>query len=176
MSNAPSSTDAPSRPQLALSYPQIVMHAISRDPKPCIYLQLDDDNEGGFIGAADGAQALASEADDVEEEKKEEVNPEVRIVPSDPSIVEEMFKALCECAALNPDPQEDNEGDFYFDEGEVMNGLDEETKAALLASRAEGMEIDAEEELEELVGEDPGRFEDEDEEIGEENGVPGNGK
>jgi nucleotide-sensitive chloride channel 1A len=173
VSNTSSSSDAPPRTILALGYPQIVMHAISRDPKPCIYLQLEDDNEGDFIGAADGAQALATEADEEEEEEEGEVNPEIRIVPSDPASVEEIFKALCECAALNPDPEEEGEGDFYFDEGEVMKGLDDETKAALLASRAEGMEIDAEEELEELVGDDPGRFEEDEEEV---NGVAGSEK
>lgn len=176
VSNASSSTDASLRTSLALSYPQIVMHAISREPKPCIYLQLDDDKEGGFIGAADGAQALAAEADNEKEEEEEEVNPEIRIIPSDPLSVEEMFKALCECAALNPDPHEEDEGDFYFDECEVMNGLDEETKAALLASRAQGMEIDAEGELEELVGDDMGRFEDDEEDMGSANGGPESGK
>ena len=143
-----------------------MIHAISRDPKPCIYLQLDDDSEGDFIGAADGAQALAEEAE--EEEEAEEVTPELRIVPSDPSVVEEIFRVLCECAALNPDPQgEDDEGEFYFDEDEVIKGLDEGTRAALLASRAEGMELDegAGEELEELVGDDPGRFEGDEEEM-----------
>ena len=168
----PAAPSVVARTSLALSYPQIVIHAISRDPKPCIYLQLDDDSEGDFIGAADGAQALAEEAE--EEEEEAEVTPELRIVPCDPSLVDEIFKVLCECAALNPDPLggEDDEGEFYFDEDEVIGGLDEGTRAALLASRAEGMELDegAEEELEELVGGDLGRFEGDEEEMNEENG------
>lgn len=34
--------------------------------------------------------------------------------------VETIFAALCECASKNPDPdQEDDEGEFFFDEDEV---------------------------------------------------------
>ncbi len=34
--------------------------------------------------------------------------------------VEAIFAALCECASKHPDPeQEDDEGDFFFDEDEV---------------------------------------------------------
>ena len=36
------------------------------------------------------------------------------------SAVEAIFTALCECASKNPDPdQEDDEGEFFFDEDEV---------------------------------------------------------
>ena len=111
---------------------------------------------------------------------------------------------------------EEGEGDFYFDEEEVLGGLDEEARAALLARQAAGMDLEeAEGELGEvsiewelvrglnneercrlhhvfvivwnitrmdgsnngsvdaqLVGEDPDRFADEEEEDGEEeNGV-----
>ena len=34
--------------------------------------------------------------------------------------MEAIFAALCECASKHPDPeQEDDEGDFFFDEDEV---------------------------------------------------------
>ena len=37
--------------------------------------------------------------------------------------VEAIFAALCECASKHPDPeQEDDEGDFFFDEEEVRVG------------------------------------------------------
>ena len=38
--------------------------------------------------------------------------------------VETIFAALCECASKNPDPdQEDDEGEFFFDEDEVRRKL-----------------------------------------------------
>lgn len=70
------------------------------------------------------------------------------------------------------------EGDFFFDEAEVMAGLDEPTRAALMAARMAGMGVDEDgelgvpgaveegdedmeedggEELQALVGDDPSR-------------------
>ncbi len=79
-------------PALALRYPQIVMHAISRDPssysKPCIYLQLDegsedmmqqddgDEEEEGQEGQGEGQENGEGEVD---------VAGEVRLVPGDES-------------------------------------------------------------------------------------------
>ena len=37
---------------------------------------------------------------------------------------------------------EEGEGDFYFDEDEVLGGLDDEAKAALLARQAAGMDLE----------------------------------
>ena len=48
---------------------------------------------------------------------------ELRLVPENPAQLDAMFKALCECAAMNPDDDEDGEedgmgeaGDFFYDE------------------------------------------------------------
>ena len=47
---------------------------------------------------------------------------------------------------------EEGEGDFYFDEEEVLGGLDEEARAALLARQAAGMDLEeAEGELLSLI-------------------------
>jgi hypothetical protein len=77
---------------MGLSYRQIVMHAISRDvqssAQPCIYLQLD---EGEAMEGGD------------EDEDEEVLVPDVRLVPSDAQQIDAIFKALCDCAALNPD-------------------------------------------------------------------------
>ncbi|GFH15656.1 predicted protein, partial [Haematococcus lacustris] len=54
------------------------------------------------------------------------------------SSMEKMFQALCDCAALNPDSENEGEGDFYFDEAEVMAGLDPATRAALMAQQLQG--------------------------------------
>ena len=48
---------------------------------------------------------------------------------------------------------EEGEGEFYFDEAEVLGGLDEEARAALLARQAAGMDLEeAEGELGEVRG------------------------
>ncbi|KAG2422689.1 hypothetical protein HXX76_015853 [Chlamydomonas incerta] len=171
-------------PAFALRYPQIVMHAVSRDPssysRPCIYLQLDEGSEDMDVGGGD---------DEEEEEGAADVSAEVRLVPGDESKVDDMFKVLCDCAALNPDSEVEGEGDFFFDEAEVMAGLDAGTRAAVMAERlAEGMELaDGEEEgangapedLQELVGDDPSRFEDDDDDEEAGAGAPraaGNGR
>ena len=135
--------DAGSRRGLFAEFQNINMHAISSDQsaarKPCIYMQLEPSSSA----SADTAEG---EADD------EDVTPEVRLVPEDPSkceshaltpiyhrlcrmgicqawplhsrsglpkcctfavgdvlachAVEELFQTLCDCAALNPDPQD----------------------------------------------------------------------
>eukprot|EP00199_Chlamydomonas_sp_CCMP681_P005642 CAMPEP_0119104500 /NCGR_PEP_ID=MMETSP1180-20130426/2695_1 /TAXON_ID=3052 ORGANISM="Chlamydomonas cf sp, Strain CCMP681" /NCGR_SAMPLE_ID=MMETSP1180 /ASSEMBLY_ACC=CAM_ASM_000741 /LENGTH=230 /DNA_ID=CAMNT_0007089275 /DNA_START=13 /DNA_END=705 /DNA_ORIENTATION=- len=148
------STDTPS---VALTYHQVMMHAISKDlsafPKPCIYLQLDEGSE----------DMMQQEAEDEEPEAEDEaVSAELRLVPLDSNKIEELFKALCDCAALNPDPEIEGEGDFFFDETEIMAGIDDTTRAEIMAARMEGLNADGE--LNELVGEDPGRFEDAEEE------------
>ncbi|PNW75717.1 hypothetical protein CHLRE_12g538150v5 [Chlamydomonas reinhardtii] len=164
-------------PALALRYPQIVMHAVSRDPssysRPCIYLQLDEGSEDMDMGGG--------EEDEEGEEGAGDVSAEVRLVPGDESKVDDMFKVLCDCAALNPDSEVEGEGDFFFDEAEVMAGLDPAIRAEVMAERlAGGMELadgeegeeggsGAPEDLQALVGDDPSRFEDDDE---EEEGAP----
>lgn len=145
----------------ALSYKQIVMHAISRDPashsKSCIYLQLDE-----------GSEDMMAEG---EEEEEECVPAELRFVPHDEGKVEEIFKHMCDAAALNPDSDagEDGEGEFFFDRDEVLAGVPPDVRAAVLAQELEaGMDVgEGEEEgdLEELVGDDPERFADAEEEV-----------
>ncbi|PNH08916.1 Chloride conductance regulatory protein ICln [Tetrabaena socialis] len=167
----------PAGPAFALRYQQIIMHAISRDPssyaKPCIYLQLDE-----------GSEDMMQE-EEGEGEAEEEVAAEIRLVPADEGKIDDIFKVLCDCAALNPDSEVEGEGDFFFDEAEVMAGLDPTTRAAVIADRLEGgmdlgggAEGEAEangapEDLRELVGDDPSRFEDDEEE--EEEGAAAQG-
>lgn len=73
-------------PALALRYPQIVMHAISRDPssyaKPCIYLQLDEGSED-MMQQDDGDEE--EEGQENGEEEEVDVAGEVRLVPADES-------------------------------------------------------------------------------------------
>ncbi|CAI5477692.1 unnamed protein product [Closterium sp. Yama58-4] len=82
---------------IAVSLVDLSMHAISRDleayPKPCIYTQ---------------RLSLVSE---------------MRLVPRDEAALDAIFKALCDSAALNPDPEgaeQELEGDWYYNEDEVL--------------------------------------------------------
>ncbi|ETV85141.1 hypothetical protein H257_02986 [Aphanomyces astaci] len=86
------------------------LHAISRDtssfPEPCLYCQLDVDDE---------------------------VN-EIRFVPCDvDKQLQAMFDAFSASAALNPDDDDDDEpqgGDWIYNEDEVVNGAREANLAA----------------------------------------------
>mmetsp|Transcript_15568 Transcript_15568/g.18737 ORF Transcript_15568/g.18737 Transcript_15568/m.18737 type:complete len:219 (-) Transcript_15568:161-817(-) len=105
-----------------VTYLAMTMHAISRDPqaypKPCIYTQIEDG------GACDG-------------DDDEDISiTELRIVPSDASSLDEIFRALCDCAAMNFDPDaegdHEDEGEFYYNEEEVLSGAGADDRAALL--------------------------------------------
>lgn len=94
------------------------MHAISQEPEPCIYAQLE-----------------ACMSEEEQDETDEELYPEIRLVPKDADkckissaaqsqllphsvcckcatdtavlcTVQAIFETLCECAALNPDTEE----------------------------------------------------------------------
>eukprot|EP00741_Cyanophora_paradoxa_P003263 tig00000691_g3171.t1 len=103
-----------------VDFPFIALHAISRDPagfpKPCIYCQLDGP-EVPYTGAS------RAEDEDGEDEEMPEPVPEVRYAPEDPGQVDRLYAAFCDCAALNPDPVDEDEGDFFYDEAEVMAGI-----------------------------------------------------
>lgn len=94
-----------------IDYPTITIHAISRGDndrlvrKPCIYCQLDlpiQDN-------GDGVDTV----------------PEMRLVPNDDECLDDLFLSLNECAALNPDPSDDQALDELEEpfQGVSVNGL-----------------------------------------------------
>lgn len=162
---------AASSSSIACSYKQISMHAVARDteafPKPCVYIQLDE----GSVGM--GAEAEEDEG----EEQEEEESAELRLVPAQDSEVESLFQAVCDASALNPDSDMEEEAgaQLFFDEAEVLAGLPDDQRAALLAARAEeAMVLDG---VDELMAQDPERFEDEDdfEEEGEGDVAAANG-
>eukprot|EP00878_Enallax_costatus_P022536 GHUV01023910.1.p2 GENE.GHUV01023910.1~~GHUV01023910.1.p2 ORF type:complete len:182 (+),score=61.96 GHUV01023910.1:677-1222(+) len=148
---------APANSSLACTYRQVSMHAVSRDTgtfsKPCVYIQLDE-----------GSEMMEGEEDDVDD-----LTAELRLIPADERQVEPMFSKLCECSALNPDSDVEEEGgaSLFFDEAEVLAGLPSEQRAAVLAARAEGalglQDGEDAAELDELMADDPERFEDDDE-------------
>ncbi|KAL3675078.1 hypothetical protein R1sor_025026 [Riccia sorocarpa] len=92
----------------AVTFLSLSMHAISRDtnayPLPCIYTQIE----------TGGSDSEYEEADDMEEVLENDENhveddfssvQEMRVVPRDPSILDQIFQVLCDCALLNPDPE-----------------------------------------------------------------------
>ncbi|KAJ3189549.1 hypothetical protein HK101_008915 [Irineochytrium annulatum] len=106
---------------VAIDYPTIVIHAISRgenDPvarRPCIYCQLGsavvvDERASELRGEP---TAKATEDSDAEEEGDETC--EMRIVPDDAESLDAIYQALSECATLHPDPdyvdEDENDGD-----------------------------------------------------------------
>ncbi|CAG8613859.1 11048_t:CDS:2 [Paraglomus occultum] len=90
---------------LAIDYPSIIIHAVSRQISrdgigPCIYIQLAD------LLPHVGAFQLSSmdEASEEEENADEDSMTEIKIVPDNADIsVDTIFEALSECAALHPD-------------------------------------------------------------------------
>jgi nucleotide-sensitive chloride channel 1A len=120
------------------------MHAIATDPesvhRPCMYLQLDQEvsDDGGSGGEdEDGSPARPL--------------PELRLVPADPAALDLLFAALCAGAERNPDGDaEEGQGSLFFDQDEALAG------AAGAALRMSGDDVG------DLVGGDPGRFDDPD--------------
>eukprot|EP01116_Phalansterium_solitarium_P001165 TRINITY_DN10946_c0_g1_i1.p1 TRINITY_DN10946_c0_g1~~TRINITY_DN10946_c0_g1_i1.p1 ORF type:complete len:209 (+),score=47.22 TRINITY_DN10946_c0_g1_i1:28-627(+) len=55
---------------------------------------------------------------------------EARFVPEDSNALDTMFKAFSECASMNPDPIEEDEGDFFYDADEVAMNVDAAESAA----------------------------------------------
>ncbi|CAD7695807.1 unnamed protein product [Ostreobium quekettii] len=142
----------------AADFRSIAVHAVSRDPevsaRDCIYIQLDcpdprfneeEDEEGE--GEA-GTTAL---------------DAELRLVPAQPQQVEEIFRLLSECAALNPDSDDGDseEGTFFYNVDSALASV----AAADMENAMEELEIeDGQGDLDELVGDDPERFQDAEEE------------
>ncbi|KAI9349096.1 regulator of volume decrease after cellular swelling-domain-containing protein [Obelidium mucronatum] len=103
-----------------VDYPSIVIYAISRDP-PCIYCQLDNmavESDLPLDGEGNGSEDNGNDNDD-----EEDPTFEMRIVPDDPSKLDDLFLAITECAALHPDKNAlQDDGDD--DEGWMMTADD----------------------------------------------------
>ncbi|KAG6391909.1 hypothetical protein SASPL_149673 [Salvia splendens] len=92
----------------AVDFISVSLHAVSRDPEaypePCIYAQIENGAE------EDESEDSESETDDTLNLSK---ITEMRFVPSDPNqcTLDRLFTVFCECAELNPDPIEEDEGE-----------------------------------------------------------------
>lgn len=105
--------DADASKSLSIGFRSIVIHAIAKDtatfPHPCIYCQLDGDND------------------------EDEIR-ELRFVPTPDISLDGIYAVMNECAALNPDSDaDDDDGDdddnFFWTGAEAPNA----TAAAQLA-------------------------------------------
>lgn len=97
-------------PGLAVGVRAVALHAVStdRDGPPCVVALLDDGGDEGGGGGDDDDDGDAAPS------------PELRFVPTPPTTADAIFAALCECAALNPDPtlvaeDADGAGDWLTD-------------------------------------------------------------
>ncbi|KAK1273501.1 Chloride conductance regulatory protein ICln [Acorus gramineus] len=88
-----------------VDFVSVSLHAVSRDPEayssPCIYCQIDrgdnaDEESDGSDSECDGDLDLSKVS-------------EMRLIPSDPNQLDNLFNIFCECAALNPEPGEEAE-------------------------------------------------------------------
>lgn len=92
--------------------PYIILHALTHDvntyPKPCLYCQLD-----------------APEQEDPEDDDQD--FGECFFVPSesDEACLQKLFDAFSEAAQRNPDDHEEEEGDFYTGDDELIYNKDE---------------------------------------------------
>jgi len=127
--------DAPADPTHSIRLDDVIMHAISRDtesfPKPCIYMQVD---AGRTVEATPAeAAAIVAARDEgaalVNAEPLVLVEPdEVRLVPRAAATLEDLFASLC---VSGEDTAEPSEGNFFFNDEAVMEGLDHSMKRKL---------------------------------------------
>lgn len=76
----------------SLEYPQISLHAVSRDltsyPQECLFLMLDNSE---------------SDCEEVDESEDSKID-ELRFIPDDKGMLDAMFHAMSACQTLHPDP------------------------------------------------------------------------
>lgn len=118
---------------LSFNYPHIALHAISSDlnafPHECLYLIIDKE---ALEGKFNNLRALSNnnlyknfnnckKADEPTEDNEnqsddsDEIEP-LRFVPDDRTFLDPLFKAINECQAMHPDPEDLSDGGE--DEGE----------------------------------------------------------
>lgn len=114
----------------AVDFFSVSLHAVSRDPEaypsPCIYTQIET-----------GAEVDESEDSDSENDGASNLSKitEMRLVPSDPNQLDMLFAIFCECAELNPDPIQEEEGEhnwvFSADQLQDDAGEDDDSEWAV---------------------------------------------
>lgn len=115
-------SDADKSKGYAVNFLSISLHAVSRDPEaypsPCIYTQIETE-------ADESADSEVSDSEGAENVELSKIT-EMRLVPSDLSQLDTLFEIFCQCAELNPEPNEDGEEEnswFFGDEGLAADGI-----------------------------------------------------
>ncbi|EAL65434.1 hypothetical protein DDB_G0284021 [Dictyostelium discoideum AX4] len=86
-----------------------------------VYCQVDE-----IVTVAENnenSDKIKDEEDQDEDEENsgdvdDDVYTEIRFIPSDDSKIHSIYDALCKGALLNPDSEDDEEGDFYYGDGD----------------------------------------------------------
>ncbi|XP_013775248.1 methylosome subunit pICln-like [Limulus polyphemus] len=109
----------------SLEYPSICLHAVSRDlnafPCECLYLMIDAELESN-----------GEEQNGESQEDEESKTSEVRFVPENTGVLDAMFKAMMDCQALHPDPDDSYSDDEVgcFEDAEDDSGAEYDVAAA----------------------------------------------
>ncbi|KAM0876271.1 hypothetical protein ACQ4PT_036250 [Festuca glaucescens] len=99
----------------AVDFVAVSLHAVSRDPEaypsPCIYTQIETE-----VGSDEESDESDSEANGAVDLSKV---TEMRITPSDPDQLDQLFEAFSHSAELNPDPnaESDEENGWVHGDG-----------------------------------------------------------
>ncbi|XP_020269363.1 chloride conductance regulatory protein ICln-like [Asparagus officinalis] len=119
----------------AVDFSSISLHAVSRDPEtypsPCIYARIETEEDHDAV----------SEDPDSEGAEAVELSKiaEMRLVPSDPSQLDTLFDIFCQCAELNPEPNEDGEEEntwFFGDKDMAVDGIGNDSEWQFLENLA----------------------------------------
>ncbi|VDN00895.1 unnamed protein product [Thelazia callipaeda] len=139
------------RQGFSLTYPSIVLHAISRDsalfPEECLYVltnvgesEVRNNHETGNLEQGDTNNRTEVEDrrteghcngvehdddDEVEEDSNEEKHLAIRFVPRNKTLLQNIYQQMCECQELNPDEADDFSDDFSADGSDVIDELGE---------------------------------------------------
>lgn len=102
---------------ICLNYPNIALHAISKDinafPHECLYIITDRPIE--IAGENVELKEIDNDSDD-----SDEITP-LRFVPEDKSLLNPIFKAINECQALYPDEELSDESDESEEEDQDID-------------------------------------------------------
>ncbi|XP_028786243.1 chloride conductance regulatory protein ICln isoform X2 [Neltuma alba] len=107
----------------AVDFLSVSLHAVSRDPEaypiPCIYTQIETEPDGD---ESDNSDSESNDTLDLSRIR------EMRLIPSDPNQLDSLFEIFCECAELNPEPndEEGEEHEWIFSADQVVDEGDED--------------------------------------------------
>lgn len=124
-SSAEGSTTAPA---ISLQYRRISLHAVQREPTPCLYIMLDY-----VLRLPELENTGAGDSEEMDENFDAEESPltELRFIPADEESVSTMFQAMTHCQILHPDPQDDDSDEDYYHDGDMGEDDEEEFQDAL---------------------------------------------